>query len=1068
LQLRAWHVRLRETIGPTATIRGIFDRVAEPLFALLGYRVVLAGAVDSGCYAVLEVANHPCAALFVTGWGRAAGVSWRDVVHHGIATQLRWCLCVNGPQIRVVDATRTYSRRFLEFDLEATLDHEPTFAAFWGLLRANAMQRGRPGVARSVVLERALELTEQHRASVRSSLQHGVHGAVEQLTKALFTAGRRPANRAGSRVAADQQVDAFDEALVVVYRILFLLFAEARGLVPKWHPIYRDGYTIESLRHTVEMWQRPPGVWEALQAIARLAHHGCRVGSLRVPPWNGRLFSPAHAPLADRVPIDDGVVRGALLALTTRKSRGGLERIAYGDLGVEQLGGVYERLLDFDRAVDGTSVRLVRSQRRRSTGAFYTPRALTEYLVRRALSPLGATASPEAILNLRIVDPAMGSGAFLVAACRYLATAYERALVREGEVTHEELTEQDRATFRRLVAQRCLYGVDINPMAVQLGRLSLWLATLSADRPLTFLDHRLQAGNSLVGATTLDIATRRPGGQPVRPLPLFDDAERDAAMQRAVSIRQRIASEPGDTLAQVREKERALASLRAEDSDVQRWKAVHDLWCSAWYSDAKRGHSALFGALADHILGREALPDGVVSPALDTARAIASRERFFHWHLEFPEVFAETGADPLGRGFDAVIGNPPWEMLRGDRGDSADRTAAKASARRLMTFARGSGIYSAQGLGHGNLYLMFLERALGLLRPGGRLGLVLPSGLATDQGAAPLRRTLFDRTAVDSFVSLENRDGVFPVHRSIKFLLLTATNQSSTMELPCRFGIRAPEVLDEIPESGADRQVVAIARPLVEKITGDELAIPEIRSTHDMEIVRSIAYSIPTLGDPSGWSIHFGRELNATDDRRLFGTNGEGLPVVEGKHVHPFVVDLAASPRRIAAADARTRLDEERTFGHDRVGYREVASSSNRLTLIAAMIPRGVVTTHSIFCVKDPLPHDTQWFLCGMLNSFVANYLVRMRVGTHVTAAIIDRLAVPRFWPEAPRCREIAATSEALSTIAAAESHAELQALAAIEYGLNAAQFRHVLETLPLVPKAARDAAFARFCAIVS
>ena len=136
---------------------------------------------------------------------------------------------------------------------------------------------------------------------------------------------------------------------MVVYRILFLLFAEARGLVPRWHPIYRDGYTIEALRGPVEMLPRPIGVWEALQAIARLAQRGCRIGTLRVPPFNGRLFSPAHAPLADSVPLDEGVVRDALLALTTRPRRGGFERIAYGDLGVEQLGGVYEHLLDFDR-----------------------------------------------------------------------------------------------------------------------------------------------------------------------------------------------------------------------------------------------------------------------------------------------------------------------------------------------------------------------------------------------------------------------------------------------------------------------------------------------------------------------------------------------------------------------------------------------------------------------------------------------------------------------------------------------------------------------------------------------
>ena len=149
-----------------------------------------------------------------------------------------------------------------------------------------------------------------------------------------------PASRTDARI--------FDESLVVVYRILFLLFAEARGLVPCWHPTYRNAYTIEALRPSIEQTARPRGLWESLQAIARLAHDGCRAGSLRVPPFNGRLFSPTHAPLADRMTLDDAAVRRALLALTTRRGRAGIERVAYGDLGVEQLGGVYERILDFE------------------------------------------------------------------------------------------------------------------------------------------------------------------------------------------------------------------------------------------------------------------------------------------------------------------------------------------------------------------------------------------------------------------------------------------------------------------------------------------------------------------------------------------------------------------------------------------------------------------------------------------------------------------------------------------------------------------------------------------------
>ena len=204
---------------------------------------------------------------------------------------------------------------------------------------------------------------------MRDSLQIGVQDALTHLTRAFAAAAR------ARRAREFMQTTLLDESLVVVYRVLFLLFAEARGLVPVWHPTFRDSYTIDSLRTGVETLPRPRGVWEALQAIARLAHRGCHAGSLRVPPFNGRLFSPVHAPLAETVPLDEAAVRNALLALTTRATATGRERIAYADLGVEHLGGVYERVLDYDvKAPPAQSPVAARGGRRKATGTFYTPR----------------------------------------------------------------------------------------------------------------------------------------------------------------------------------------------------------------------------------------------------------------------------------------------------------------------------------------------------------------------------------------------------------------------------------------------------------------------------------------------------------------------------------------------------------------------------------------------------------------------------------------------------------------------------------------------------------------------
>ena len=1041
--LRAWHVPLRALLGPALSLRAIYDRLAVPLFTALGYHVV---PVDSrsrapraqpltGFCAVLSVSGVPRATLFVTLWEDQSAATWRDTVRLGIRQGGRWCFRLSGPRLRIVDCSRTYSRQFAQFDLETALDREETFAVFWGLLRGAAMA-GTSGDARPL-LERALELTEQHRASVRSSLQHGVHDALTHLTRALTGAAR------GRHSSSPTAVSAFDEALVVIYRILFLLFAEARGLVPRWHPIYRDAYTIESLRGPAETQPVPVGIWETLQAIARLAHRGCRIGSLHVPAFNGRLFSPVQAPLADSVPLDDRVVRLALLALTTRTGRDGCQRIAYGDLGVEQLGGVYERLLDFDPASSAGRASvpgvLVRGERRKSTGAFYTPRPLTEYLVRRALAPLVATASPDSILALRVLDPAMGSGAFLVAACRYLAAAYEAALVRAGGVSTDDISDRDRADYRRTIAQRCLYGVDINPMAVQLGRLSLWLATLSAERPLTFLDHRLRTGNSLVGASAADMSRQAPGAGRrggSRALPLFEDGAQDVALCEAIAVRSRIATEPGDTLDQVRAKEHALATLTRRDAPVERWKEVCDLWCSAWFRTRHNRPAVPFGALADQILGHGSLPVHVAEPLVAESRNIAARERFFHWTFEFPEIFCDASGQPLARpGFDAIIGNPPWEMLRGDRGDRVTRDAARAASEQLTAFARGSGIYRAQGDGHVNLYQLFIERTLALLRSDGRLGLVLPSGLATDQGAAPLRRALLDGTRIDNLVSLENREAMFPVHRSLKFLLLSATGGGRSPLVPCRFGIQNAEALDDLPELGPDRDAVTLARPLLEQLSGEQIALPDVRSERDVDILGRIAFTTPALGDANGWAIRFGRELNATDDRHHFTRDTDGMPIIEGKHVFPFTVDVTGASQRIRPEVAATLVDPAQTFGRARLGYREVAAATNRLTLIAAVLPEGTITTHTVFCLKVPLDLECQWYLCGMLNSFVANYLVRMRVSTHVSSSIVDRLRVPLPGRETPRFREIAALSASRATAQVPLAvQARLHALAAREY----------------------------------
>jgi hypothetical protein len=690
----------------------------------------------------------------------------------------------------------------------------------------------------------------------------------------------------------------------------------------------------------------------------------------------------------------------------------------------------------------------------------------------------GATA--ERILHLRVLDPSMGSGAFLVAACHHLARAYESALLRQGVCHPGDIGEAERAGFRRTIAERCLYGVDANPMAVQLARVSLWLTTLAADRPLTFLDHALRTGDSLVGASLDDLARQPPahlGGRrgPAAPatLPLFESEEWHSTLREVLPVRGRLAARPSDSIAEVRSKERELARLNDKDGVLSRWKGAVDLWCACWFWESSRTlpDRRIFGDLVSTVLGGHGvLPARVARPLLAEAADIAARRQFFHWTLEFPEAFFDANGMPLANpGFDAVVGNPPWDMLRADSAGAAARPAA----RNLITFARESGIYALSGTGHLNLYQLFVERALRLTRRGGRVGLVVPWGLASDHGCAALRRVLLEKADTDTMVGFENADGVFPIHRSVRFIALTSAPGTRTDRIRCRFGVRDPGDLDRVPENARlatpEHFPVILTPAFIRRVGGDDLTIPDIRTPADLSIVERITARFPGLGSPAGWGAVFSRELNATDDRRFFRPGKGQLTVVDGRHLAPFRVDLGASNRHITEEDAARLLDPARTYRRARLAYRDVAGASNRLTLIAAMLPAGCTSTHTVFCLRTAVAPTGQLFLCGLLNSYVVNYLVRQRVTTHVGASVIGRIPAPKPDPADALFREGVDLCAALVAAAAPErepAYSRLQALVARAYCLSEPEFCLILQSFPLVERgivAAAREAFARF-----
>ncbi|MGH9220835.1 MAG: Eco57I restriction-modification methylase domain-containing protein [Vicinamibacterales bacterium] len=1009
-QLLRWWRGVSRTLGPTSSARAVLDIALGPLLSLLGHSRPVMSPHPHGLSGKLEGSGIGVLAL---PWSVPIRTAYRGTRQVGLAASAEWAIACNGQALGIVDCTRPWTRARVEFDFDRLLATSKGIAMLW--LLANAAAALRTHVAAS----------DAHTSRVCGALGDGVLEALPRLAAALAPQRPRPS---------------LDQALTLIYRILFLLFAEARGMVPIWHQLYRDAYSLEMLtRKAGDPHAR--GLWPALQAISRLAHAGCKAADLEVTPFNGRLFSPRHAPLVEqRRRVDEGVIREVLLKLATEPTRQGRRRISYHDLGVEQLGSVYERVLEHEH--------------RKSTGSFYTPRSITEFLVRQTLAPLVEGKSADDILALRVLDPAMGSGAFLVAACRYLADQCEVANVNDGRWVAGGVTAADRSTLRRLVAERCLYGVDANPTAVQLARLSMWLTTLAADRPVTFLDHHLAIGNSLVGAQLADLGRPPRGSRPAATLPLFEDQLASIMSAHVLPARLQLALTPSDSIDAVKHKERVLSELSTADGPFARWSLAADAWCAALLSRELPPPGLVVEWMAAATGAPTTLPAARLHASLGSAIETARRHGAFHWQLAFPEIFiAADGQVHLEGGFDAVIGNPPWGMVRGDP---------------ALRFYTGSHLYSLQGHGHTNLYQLFLERALRLARPGGRIGLILPSGLATDHGSAALRRHLFDRTAVDTWLGFDNRRGIFPIHRSMRFVLLCTTTAGRTKTLKFRCGLVDTAALNDAADSS---RALTIARSRLETWSPD-LSVPEVPDATALGILSGIASRVPALGDASGWNLRFGRELNATDDRPHFlplaKTRQRLLPIVEGKLLSPFQVHLDRATTGIPARTASRLLDRE-PFRRPRLAYRDVAGATNKLTLIAALLPAGTVSTHTVFVSKTPLDEESQWCLLGLMNSLVANYLVRLRVMTHVTTATMARLPLPRPAAGSPPFETLASISRQLSVRGineGADDYARLNAIGAQLYGLTCDQFGYLLSTFPLIATDVRDSCLDAFHAL--
>lgn len=875
-------------------------------------------------------------------------------------------LVTNGLQLRLLrDSTRLGKLAYVEFDLERILEQEiyPDFQALYRLLHASRMPRRAEATEESLI-ERYHQHGIESGSRIREKLRLEVKKAMEVLANGLLAN-----NPAFAQAAVEGHVQAatyYQALLRVVYRMLFLIVIEERDLV---HPattgedgplarqrhIYHRYYSFQRLRKLALRASYVDGrrtdLWQGLLSTFRLFEGQGQ--ALGIAPLGGDLFGQPlvvdghdlHA-----LKLDNHRLLQILSGLTlTRSEQGALVPVNYNDLDVEELGSIYEGLLELHPVLDtATGIPLFRftaGSERKLTGSYYTRHDLVAQLIRTALLPvleerLKGKRTPEeqaaAILGITVLDPACGSGHFLLAAARKLSERL--AQVRTGD---ENPAKHELIAAQREVIARCVYGVDKNPAAIELCRLALWLEAHETGKPLTFLEHRIRCGDALVGVDRLE--RLREGIPDGAFLPVTGDDKPTADIHKKRNTKFRSTRQYGLFGAQLQleadqdrfaARYRAVEDLKGDDLEARKEKETHytkyrrdpgwwkdkvacDLYTYAFFQPYPEGLKE--NEVVDtELLLRQLNSAGSVQAAVEArAVALSERERFFHWPLEFPEVMAQGG-------FDVVLANPPWERVKlqekeffETRNEAVAKAPNAAARKRLIQqlhttdpglwreyadalriaecsskYIRTGPRYPLTGRGDVNTYSVFAELILTKLAPVGQGGFIVPTGIATDDGNKEFFGTLVEEARLVSLYDFENRKKIFPnVDSRFKFSLVTvgATDQ----EREASFSFFVLDVLD----LNDPRRVFELTPDDFLRINPNTKTCPIFRTRQDADLTTKIYGRVPVLINEglnrNPWGISFMRMFDMSNDSGLFRTAGQLRQQGFALHGNRFVKDEA-------------------------------------------------------------------------------------------------------------------------------------------------------------------------------
>ena len=665
-----------------------------------------------------------------------------------------WGLLTNGRLWRLFHQASAYKQHcFYEVNLPELLEQpDPAaFLYFFAFFRRAAFDDHPLGLRAllQASTDFARGISEHLKQQVYAALRHVAQGFLDYTPNGLQ-----------SDPATLKTI--YDHSLLVLYRLLFIFYAEARELLPlRDSSQYRESYSLDALKREVArrldggkyLLPNTTKYWSWLRMLFGMINAG--EVPLQIATFNGGLFDPQRYPFLETQSVGDA----QLLQALDKLARVDLQFIDYRDLAERHLGTIYEGLLEYHleaiAPTDGWSVDLLNAKgERKATGSYYTPDYIVKYIVDQTVGPAlqraiagkhEAAAQVRAILAVNVCDPAMGSGHFLVEATEYIA----RFLVALAVPPDTDAQgEADLAYWKRRVVQSCIYGVDLNPLAVDLAKLSLWLVTVAKNKPLSFLDHHLRCGNALVGARLADLGTRPLTADRRRPAvdhsskavavqsSLLDDPAFRLSISSAVDSMFLIETKAGQTVAEVKEQAQTYIALRADLT--QRYGRLANLLTAQPFGVLVPNDQ--YKALTEYATGRNltVLPQMVA--LLEQADALAAQRAFFHWELEFPEVFFDHHGYPLGEaaGFDAVVGNPPYVR---------QEQLGFFKAAFQMAYAE---TYS----GTADLFVYFFHQGVKLLRQGGKLGYISSNSWLRANYATLLRALLRQHVTVEQLIDL--------------------------------------------------------------------------------------------------------------------------------------------------------------------------------------------------------------------------------------------------------------------------------------------------------------------------